>query len=115
MSKAIDVRAACEKYAQDNEDAGGQVMQVTLVDDVDLDCEYTKDSWEDGVPVTKGFSRNGSVGVFIPAGQVLMGVTYTGRASGCDIFEFRYGRTWYRTYPVAGTIGTPRNELREVV
>jgi|SRR5579863_6467924 len=96
----MDTIAACRAYAIENRDAGGVARSVVLTEDVDTHCEYTKSMWEDGVPETKMFERNGSIPLHIPAGATLHGVSYVGRASGHHIFEFVYGKAWYRTYMV---------------
>jgi len=103
-------------YAEENAQDGTEscVMKVTLVEE----CEYHKvdwtgETWEDGIPVTKGFERNNPVPLFLPAGITLKGVLYNGRASGMEIFEFPYGSCWYRVYPSDGTLCSEKNVLRE--
>jgi hypothetical protein len=93
-----DVESACKQYALDNEDAGGYVAKLTFEEDHRDFVKYTSDTWKDGVPVTKMFERNSEISLFIPAGTTVMGVVYTGRATGQELFEFVYGGVWYRTY-----------------
>lgn len=90
-----DWTKALERYAQDNAQQGGRIVEVTVTEDMDLDVMWTDATWEDGVPVTKYFGRNPEISLHLPKGTVLKGVTYTGRSSGSTIFDFPYGKMWY--------------------
>lgn len=89
---------AAAKYADDNADAEGELVESVIGNDIDTQyIQYTSDMWEGGVPVTKMFNRNDEIPLFVPAGTKLVGVTYIGRASGCRLVDFYYGRAWYST------------------
>ncbi len=111
-----DILSACQNYAtEDNSDANGKVMKVTLSKDYDGRCLYTDKVWPEGAPVCKMFDRNNAIPVFIPAGTEVMGVQYTGRASGDEVYEFVFRQTWYRTYVHDGNCFPTGDRLEEVV
>ncbi len=87
--------AAIQKYCADNADADGVVWEHRLTEDAEVRVKWTDSTWEDGVPVTKLIERSSARRLFIPAGTLVRGVVFVGRASGCQIFDFPYGSTWY--------------------
>lgn len=72
-----------------------ELVEGTLQDAHDVDASWTTNVWDDGVPVTKMFHRNGEVPLHLPEGTKLKGVRYVGQASGCQMFDFVYGHSWY--------------------
>jgi hypothetical protein len=86
---------ALARYARDNANIGGKVVEVTLKEDFNDYVQWSTSTWEDGVPVTKCFHRNPEIPLFVPSGTKLMGITYTGMVSHTLIFDFYYGSTWY--------------------
>lgn len=107
----FDIIEACKQYAKDNADANGQAMELELPDDLNETVQYTSNLWPDGVPVTKMFERNRRVRLMIAKGTKLQGVTYTGRASGSEIFEFLWKGSWYRSFTLSDRFG----EMTEIL
>lgn len=88
--------AACRQHAKDHYDLNGKVVEVILKNDFKQTVNYTSETWDDGVPVTKMFNRNDDITLYISKGTVLKGITYVGKVSESLIFEFYHNGTWYQ-------------------
>lgn len=88
-----DLIAAIEGYSEDIR--GSIIVEGIVSEDTYIDTKHTESTWEDGRPETKMFERNDEINLFLPKNTSIKGVQYVGRATGCTIFDFPYGRTWY--------------------
>ena len=85
--------AILEKYVSD---VDGAVITGVPEADLKLHLNWTQNTWEDGIPVNKCFSRcETELRVTIKKGVELSGAWYRGRSSGCHMFTFRINHTWY--------------------
>lgn len=83
------------KHFEDLKNSGAAIVECTLGEDVEVEAQYTRDTWEDGRPVTKMFGRNNPVTINLSAGETVKGVSYTSKKTGLEIFDFVYGACWY--------------------
>lgn len=88
----VYLRQATEKHAKDSK---GEVVEGTMLNDLSLDVQWTDATWEDGVPVTKCFSRNPEMAIEIPEGTHLVVATYAGFHSGITVADFMLNGVWY--------------------
>jgi hypothetical protein len=91
----FDVAAACEAYAKENEEKGGKAFDLILQKDLDLHVQWTSNTWDDGVPVTKMFRRNDTIQLSLDEGTRVRGVTYAGWSSGKPQCDFVLNGIWY--------------------
>jgi hypothetical protein len=74
----------------------GDVIKGVLDSDVEVNLNWTQNTWEDGVPVTKYISRcEDPLWVTLKGGTNFAGVHFAGFSTGCDVVSFRKDGTWY--------------------
>lgn len=77
-------------------DVYGSVVAGVVESDVKLELNWTQNTWEDGIPVNKYFSRcENPLRITLKKGMEIAGAHYYGRSSGCHMFTFRQDETWY--------------------
>lgn len=91
-----DLNISLEKYREENESQGGRIVEIRIRETMELKARWTTDTWEDGVPVTKMFHRNGMISVRLEVGTIIRGVAFCAwNNRHIAVLDFYYGGMWY--------------------
>lgn len=85
---ALDLPHGMEQFAKDEKDEGKQAdIYLAKFSGKSFKAQSTDKTWDDGVPVTKNFTRGGFKEVKISGEHYII--------EGNTFWYFRVGRTWY--------------------
>jgi|DEB19_MinimDraft_2_1074335.scaffolds.fasta_scaffold00183_3 hypothetical protein len=85
---ALNLPLGLEQFANDEKEAGKQAdIYLASFDGRSFKAQSTDKTWEDGVPVTKNFTRNGYKSVSVKGQHYII--------EGNTFWYFRVGRIWH--------------------